>query len=320
MKDTLNNELIKVITEKLLDDISVAGYLMEILSIGKEAVYRRLRGDVPFSFYEVVLIARALSVSLDEIAGNTISHGAMFTMSLQGNRTPWDYFYSIFHRYRDLYVYLKGDPSAKISVATNLIPFIFHCNYKKLTKFRLCRWLYQKQELRGITSMKDFEVPERIYTILNEISELIPQIAETHSIWDNNVFSFLVSEIKYFSELGFVSDEDKAGIKDELLSLLDEAEKRTYTGAFDNGNKIYTYISNINFDASYGFMEKSDFKIALLHVYSIDHIDSQHADVCAEQKNWIESLKRYSTLITHCGEAQRTIFFRRQREMIDQEL
>lgn len=316
MKETLNNELIKVVKDKLLEDISVAGYLMETLSIGKEAVYRRLRGDVPFSFYEVVLIARALGISLDEIAGNSLSHGAMFTLSLPGNASPWDYFYSIFHRYRDLYVYLKGDPTAKVSVATNIIPFVFHSKYETLTKFRLSRWLHQKQVLNAGVNMKDIEVPEKIISLLREITNLLPQIAETYSIWDYNMFNSLVQEIKYFNELNFISSEELSTMKDELMLLLDDAEKITYSGVYENGNKLFIYISNINFDASYGFMEKEDFQIALFHLYTIDHIDSLHPEVCLGQKNWIQSLKRYSTLITHCGEAQRTAFFRNQRELV----
>jgi len=316
MKETLNNELIKVVRDKLLDDISVAGYLMETLSIGKEAVYRRLRGDVPFSFYEVVLIARALGISLDEIAGNSLSHGAMFSLSLPNNSSHWDYFYSIFHRYRDLYVYLKGDPTAKVSVATNIIPFVFHSKYEILTKFRLSRWLHQKQVLNAGINMKDIEVPEKIISLLQEISGLLPQIAESYSVWDHNMFNSLIQEIKYFNELNFINSEELSAIKEELMLLLEDAERMTYSGMYDNGNKLFIYISNINFDVSYGFMEKEDFQIALLHLYTIDHIDSQHPEVCLEQKNWIQSLKRYSTLITHCGEAQRTAFFRKQRELV----
>lgn len=317
MKETLNNELIKAVRDKLLDDISVAGYLMETLSIGKEAVYRRLRGDVPFSFNEVIQIAKALGLSLDEIAGNSSSsHGAIFTLSLPESSSLWDYFYTIFRRYRDLYVYLKGDPTAKISVATNVIPFVFHSKHETLTKFRLSRWLHQKQVLQAGVTMKDIQVPENIVSILQEITELLPQIAESYSIWDYSIFNSLIQEIRYFYELNFITPEELSVMKEELMILLDEFEKMAYTGVHENGNKVFIYISNINFDASYGFMEKKDFQISLLHLYTIDHIDSQHPEVCREQKNWIQSLKRYSTLITHCGEAQRTAFFRKQREIV----
>ena len=53
MKDALNNGLIKAMREHLPEETNLANYIMDIISIGKEAVYRRLRGEVPFTFYEV---------------------------------------------------------------------------------------------------------------------------------------------------------------------------------------------------------------------------------------------------------------------------
>ena len=55
MKDALNNGLIKAMREHLPEETNLANYIMDIISIGKEAVYRRLRGEVPFTFYEVSL-------------------------------------------------------------------------------------------------------------------------------------------------------------------------------------------------------------------------------------------------------------------------
>ena len=53
MKNQLNDELVSAIRNSVSDDMNIANLLMDILSIGKEAVYRRLRGDVPFTFDEV---------------------------------------------------------------------------------------------------------------------------------------------------------------------------------------------------------------------------------------------------------------------------
>ncbi|MCS2893990.1 hypothetical protein NXY11_04005 [Parabacteroides faecis] len=50
MKDALNNGLIKAMREHLPEETNLANYIMDIISIGKEAVYRRLRGEVPFTF------------------------------------------------------------------------------------------------------------------------------------------------------------------------------------------------------------------------------------------------------------------------------
>lgn len=50
--DQLNTGLISAMKEKLPQDTNLANLLMDILYIGKEAVYRRLRGEVPFTLAE----------------------------------------------------------------------------------------------------------------------------------------------------------------------------------------------------------------------------------------------------------------------------
>ena len=53
--------------EKIPDGVNLANTLMDILYIGKEAVYRRLRGEVPFTLNEASIISKKLDI-LDFVA------------------------------------------------------------------------------------------------------------------------------------------------------------------------------------------------------------------------------------------------------------
>ncbi|MCD7976591.1 MAG: hypothetical protein LUG51_05350 [Tannerellaceae bacterium] len=86
---------------------------------------------------------------------------------------------------------------------------------------------------------------------------------------------------------------------------------------YNNGKKVSIYLSNINFEASYSYMESREFKLSFIRVYSINSFDSIHPSICKVQKEWIQSLKRYSTMITESGEMQRFNFFRIQREYVN---
>ena len=50
--------------------------------MGKEAVYRRLRGEVSFTREEVALISRRLGISIDQIIGNHLSDRVTFDLNL----------------------------------------------------------------------------------------------------------------------------------------------------------------------------------------------------------------------------------------------
>ena len=60
MTNNPNANLIEAMKEKLPLKGQLADMLMDTLYIGKEAVYRRLRGEVPFTLQESALISRKL--------------------------------------------------------------------------------------------------------------------------------------------------------------------------------------------------------------------------------------------------------------------
>ncbi|MCC8143876.1 MAG: hypothetical protein LIO97_08295 [Tannerellaceae bacterium] len=65
--ERLQAELSTAIQKRVPDRPKLVNMLMEILFLEREAVYRRLRGKVPFTFAEVVTITRKFYLSLDEI-------------------------------------------------------------------------------------------------------------------------------------------------------------------------------------------------------------------------------------------------------------
>jgi hypothetical protein len=46
-------------------------------------------------------------------------------------------------------------------------------------------------------------------------------------------------------------------------------------------------------------------------------MDSQSSYICQMQRNWIQSLKRHSILVSESGEAQRIAFLQKQLEVIN---
>lgn len=312
----LTNELLKAVKERLLEDRKLVNILMDTLSMGKEAVYRRIRGEVPFTFYEAVRIAKEMGLSLDEIAGNSVTNVAMFALNPKHNDNPFDYIYKTCQSYYDICTYMQGDPNAVLSSATNIIPFIFLSNHKALIRYRLYRWIHQHYGTKWIEELKDDSFINKIIDILESIHELLDNIPLNYILWDKNVFSSVYSDIRYFKDLNLIQPDELKALKRDCLSFLEEMEDIACKGKNSKGSTVYIYISSLDFEASYTYMEKKDFQLSFLHLYAIDYIHSQHPDICNEHKQWIDSLKRYSTLISQCGEKQRLQFFNTQRESV----
>lgn len=101
------NELIAAMKERIPRGINLANYLTDALCMGKEAVYRRLRGEVAFTFDEIAMISCKLGISIDQIIGNHQSNRVTFDLNLLHSPNPLESYYEIIERYLRIFNYVK---------------------------------------------------------------------------------------------------------------------------------------------------------------------------------------------------------------------
>ena len=208
MKNSIVNELINEMKERIAPKETLANFLTNTLCMGKEAVYRRLRGEVAFTFDEVAVISHKLGISIDQIIGNHLSNRATFDLNLQHSPDPIESYYEILERYLRIFNYIRNDDSTTIYTAANIIPFTLYSAYESLSKFRLCRWVYQNGKIKTPHSLAEMQVPEKVISAHKKLSETVKHCKKTCFIWDSNIFYSFIKEIKYFAGLNLISEED----------------------------------------------------------------------------------------------------------------
>lgn len=317
MKNQLNDELVSAIRNSVSDDMNIANLLMDILSMGKEAVYRRLRGDVPFTFDEVSKISSKLCISLDNIVNIKNTKRAFFDLDLniQQLNDPLDHYCDKLESCILMFQKLHKCENSTARLAINSLPYMFYLPFPHIAKFRLYRWLYQLEVIPTIGSYEDMRVPQKVSDIEKRFVAEQRYIAYTTFIMDQNVFKSFISDVNYFYKLNLLSHNDVKFIQNELLEMISNLETVAATGTQKTGTKINLYVSNIDIESSYLHFESDNCESSFLRVFSINIMDSQNPTICSIQKEWIDSLKRYSTLISVSGEIQRTEFFNTQREL-----
>lgn len=315
--DVLNTNLIEVMKEKIPDGINLANTLMDILYIGKEAVYRRLRGEVPFTLNEASIISKKMGVSLDQIVGISYTNNAMFDLNLLQSSDPIKTYCTILCHYLDLFEGLRNDPTSELSTASNMIPQTFYLKYDCLSKFRLFKWMYQNEKVNCVKYFSDLVLSDELKQAQKNFVEATQYIQTTNYIWDSMMFFHLVNDIKYFASVHLITDEEVIKLQDELLRLLDDLEGIATKGKFETGKDVHIYISNINFEATYSFVENSNMQLSLIRIFSINSITSRDKEMCKNMKEWVQSLRKFSTMISESGEMQRIQFFKKQREIVE---
>ena len=316
MKEEMHNNLLTVIREKLPEGANLMTYLSDRLNIGRESAYRRIRGEINFTFEEIIILSQNLGFSVDNIIGIKRDENALFNIHMLQKLNYLDIYVKKMLEYSKLFGDRKGEDTATVRISINTLPYFLHIGYKSLSKFRIYKWLYQNQKIKPNEKYSDFILLDKVWEahkILFQTSEMFTNVT---LITDQNIFRTIVRDLEYFYKRGLLLAEDLKILQRELYDITDMLEQIAINGRGKNGAKLEMYVSAVDLEATYLHYECGDTQFSQVRIFSISAIDSYDKGICRIQKKWIESLKRYSVLISESGEMQRFEFLKQQREYI----
>ncbi len=317
MNQKLNENLVCAIKRALPEKTNVALYLMDLLSLGKEAVYRRLRGTVSFNIEESALISNDLNISLDQIVGIQSTAKAIFNLNLiQTPNMMVDYCASM-DSYIEAFRRIKLYADSKWQSACSSIPCVFYIQYDLISKFYLYKWAYQMKGFGNTLKFAQFVVPQNVIDIHQSFLNENRFLHNGSLVLSRNMFISLAKDLALFARLNVLTKVEAQQIKEELIDLLYYLESISASGTLNATSTALFYLSNIDFESSYTYLECNDFELSILHVFSFGSINSLKPEVCKANKEWINSLKRSSTLISRSGDVHRAEYFNEQRELLN---
>lgn len=87
---SLYESFLTELRKKIPQGAKLTNTLVDMLYIEREAVYRRLRGEVPFTFVEVMTVAKELGISLDNLTETDTCKSRPFQLKLVEYANPLD--------------------------------------------------------------------------------------------------------------------------------------------------------------------------------------------------------------------------------------
>jgi hypothetical protein len=306
-----------LLQNKIPHKATLVNSITDILAIDKDAVYRRLRGDVNFSFTEMSIIARTMGISLDTIVGteNPQIKSAQINISKQVHSTETDY--KMFEEHVGLLKFIKDEPDTKIIEAGNIFPHYLFQDYEYLTRFYLFKW-NQASGYGDACPFHEITIPERLRVFQKEVCFYARHVKSTVYVLDHLILHRLVTNIKYFLKVRLIREEDVSLIKKDLIAFTDFVEELAIKGKHEEtGNRVSIYISDTDCDTNYSCLESKNIRLTLFRTFILNAIVSLDVEVYNEVSSWIRSLQRTSTLISVSGEKIRVSFFDMQRKLIE---
>lgn len=316
-KDLLYDNLLNAVREKIPQRTVLVNTLVDLLCIEKEAVYRRLRGEVAFTFAEIVTIANEFGISLDNLIGTVTAKSRPFQLKLVDFVNPVDIDYEMLEQYIDILGLAREDEQSELIDCTNILPQQLYMKYKYISRFYLFKWMYQCGGPGKSKRFQDIDVTERFEGIQLAGVDESRYIRNTYYILDPLIFHYLVNDINYFLSIHLITVEEVRLLKEELLKLLNEMEALATHGYFEEtGNKVFLYISSVNFDTSYWCVQVKNYHISMIKTFILSSVASLDEGTYDKLRKWLRALIRSSIMISVSGERQRILFFEKQRELI----
>jgi len=312
--DTWYDVFLKALHKKYPKKIKLVEALMDLLLIERETVYRRLRKEVMFPVEELVKIASAWHISLDETIGidsDQVSFKVLLSNYFDPSATQLKYTQNM--------IKICNIPGMKYMEVSNKLPRSLTAGFSYIARYQLLKWMYQfvREEKRILPYSKIF-FPAKISGLIAEYYKAMKNVEDTTFVWDHKLFEFLACDIRYFHSIYLISDEEKELIKKELHVFLNYMLEVATRGCWpETGNKVNLYNAQINIDTNYNYYYSDEFKVCRVHAFGKSEIYSRNPTMIEDFVAWMQLKKRVSVKISEADEKSRIEFFMEQRQIID---
>lgn len=314
--EALYNCFLEKITQKIPQKSEVVKVLADILSIDKDDIYSKLKGEDLFTFDEVMTISRQLDISLDNLKAEGSLITEPFRMMLIEYINPVESDFALMKEMTAIMKSFKNVPDPEAAEITNILPQPLYLPYKNITRFYLFKWKYQSNLNKAIP-YKDIILVDKLQKTQEEYVKWAKRLRASY-IFDHLLFNYLVADIRYFYHAGLITREEVEQIKLDLLKILDEIDVLSRTGFFEEtGKKVHIYISYVNVDTNYIYVAAEDFHLTIIKAFILNGIATTDKKVYEELRFRVQSIKRQSVLITGSGEKERINFLEKQYKIVE---
>lgn len=316
MKST-SDRFIQKLKEKTPEGINTVDVLTDIIPMSKEAAYRRLRGEIEFTFAEAIKIMQKLGISFDSLMEEDAhgkQHYKVEVSCINSGSFMEDYALWAENTLNAMQT-LRMCPQHQALSVNNNISVLYLFNYETLARFRLHKWMYQRNSTHKHTKMCDLDITARVISLEKMMMQELRQTKITF-LYSHDLMQSLVGDISYFKRLNLVSQEEVRKMKAEAFALLGDMERDAILGKnYDMPCSIH--VTNVRFDGDLVLWKNNTIAKVTLRIFGVNHYSISDQKAIADMSNWTNMLLRSSTQISFSGEKKRIDFFQRQREILE---
>lgn len=297
--------------------------LTQYLKIGKDAVYRRIRGESLLTPEEISLIAKKYGISLDELVFNKTNKVVFYSANkLYNVRNNLDFLHFINSRMKNANE-IAGN---QFYAAYGDLPIFLSSFYPALMEFKLFVWGKTVWKLPHV-EFKKFSLNNLSQPEYDEISKMAKFYCALpgEELWSTNFLDNTLYQIEYY--LGadeFKHTKDVYQLLDTLSDLLDHiqmmarVQKKCMPGteAIPSSADFELYHNELVHTSTTILAVAPSAKSLYAGIGNPNYIITSDQKMCEFKFEWFDRLRKKSSLLSGNAEKNRKWFFSRMQKRI----
>ena len=297
--------------------------IQNILSIGKDATYRRLRGETLLSPEEMRDLALKYNISLDELA---FQDADIVFVSYNVFETETQNFQEFTSNLNKMLKQVSQLPKVEVFHASDEMPIFQLMRFPELFAFKLFVWgvnTWQFGHLQN-TPFKTNLVSPDVLKIAKENVELYDSL-NTTELWDLGVMDKTLNQIEFCATVEqFANPADALLLCDQLMELFQHLRKVAEVGikfpleqTAQNGKGTFNLFYNEMTSTGNTFLVKSpQTKFLVTAFCSPNFFRSNDERLCNYAEDWLQNIISRSVPMSGAGARSRNRYFNRLEKKI----
>lgn len=307
-------KLIDIISQHVPEGEKLVDFLSQLICLGKEASYRRIRGEVEFTLSEIVTITKQLNINLTSLIISDGGEKVVFNLRLYNENNPINNYIKYLEGNLTIFEGFPNKEETTYYTVNRSIPYLLTFDYQYLKKLEYLKSQFN-QGLGQPIPLSHITLPTSLFRIQDKYWNIINQF-QLICILDPNMLTSLINDILFFFKLGLISEGEKLIMKDEIKQILEDINESTRTGLYKE-KKISFYVSHVTLDLSHSLIVSKELDVSIINLHYPNSLVSFDQQMSQAHLKRLYTIKKCSSLITESGELDKTAFLNRQYEKLN---
>jgi len=313
----------EIIKTKLRDNQRISVVIGELLGIGADSAYRRIRGETELTFSELVKICDKFQISLNEILDFTSNKGVLFhyyPIDLLGEHN--DYVNQL-HQILNLFKAFKPIHNNEITYVARSIPLYYLLQCPELAFLNLYTWnkAFNPSYSHSFEFFCHHLNKEKILSLYKRIYQAF-MLIPTKEIWNIQTINVTLRLLEYFFESGIFENKDTVlQLLEQLATLMDTVNQYANIGLKNDTTKtpFLMYSCPVDLDSNTILLKKEEQLTYFIRLNTMNFIETTNKHLCNIAQKLNADLVSKSILISGESSASKRLrFFTNAKNKIEE--